>query len=127
MIYSIRIRLVATAAAALVVLGGAATRAAASGDYQPFLTDFPKPGASAAFTPFVTDFGIAARPGGTVVIRSATPTSPVRATGRDWTDLGVGAGVGLGFAAVAAAAGLGVRRRRSSADPIAALRAGTAE
>ena len=133
MINSIRIRLIATTAATLAILGGAVAQAGANSTYQPFVTDFPKATASTTFTPFVTDFGVAPRPGA-AVIRSTKPTSsvratsPVRAAGRDWADVGLGAGLGVGFAAaLAAAAGLGVRRRRSSVEPIAALRAGTAE
>jgi hypothetical protein len=128
MIHSIRTRLIVRTAAAVAVLGGAATGSAATGGYQPFVTDFPTGTASTAFTPFVTDFAIAPRPpGGTVVIPATPPTSPARATGRDWADVGVGAGIGLGLAALAAAARLGVRRRRSSAHPVGALRAGTAD
>jgi hypothetical protein len=124
MINSIRTRVAATIAAAAVLVG-AATGAAATASYEPFVTDFPKQAAPAAYTPFVTDFGIAPRPpGGTIVVRSTRPESPVLATSRDWADVGIGAALGLGLAGVAAAATLGLRRRRRTIDPIKAARAG---
>jgi hypothetical protein len=123
MIYSIRTGLVATLATAAALVG-AATGTAATDVYEPFVTDFPKQTAPAVFTPFATDFGLAPRlPGGTVVIRSTQPSSPVAATSRDWADVGIGAGLGLGFAGLATAATLGLRRRRRSVDPIRAARA----
>jgi hypothetical protein len=124
MINSIRTRLVATLAT-VAVLAGAATGAAATDVYEPFVTDFPKQTAPTEYIPFVTDFGIAPRsPGGTVVIRSTQPRVTVPATSRDWADVGIGAVLGLGFAGLAAAATLGLRRRRRSIEPIKAARAG---
>ena len=124
MIHSIRTRLVPTLAT-VAALVGAGTGTAATGVYEPFVTDFPKQTAPTAYTPFVTDFGIAPRPpGGTVVVRSTRPASPVLASSRDWADVGIGAGLGLGFAGLAAAATLGLRRRRRALDPIKAARAG---
>jgi hypothetical protein len=125
MMGSIRKRLVAVVAG-VIALGAVGSGAAATHEYQPFVTDFPKADtyAPAAFIPGVTDFGLAKRePGGTFVVGAVAPTKPVGNSGLDWGDVGAGAGMGIAFTVLVAAAAVGIARRRST-GPLGAARVG---
>ena len=99
-----RLAIVLSAALMIVVL--ASTQVAlASGEYVPFVTDFPKPAASTEaaepFVPFVTDFPKSA----------ATPAVTASIGGIDWGDVGTGSAAGAALAALLASVGLVLTRR----------------
>jgi hypothetical protein len=125
MMGSIRKRLVAVIAV-VIALCAVGSGAAATREYRPFVTDFPKADsyAPAAFIPGVTDFGVAERqPGGSFVVGALAPTKPVGNGGLDWGDVGAGAGMGIAFTVLIAGGAVAIARRRST-GPLGAARVG---
>jgi hypothetical protein len=107
-----RNRALSLSAAALVsaALVAAGSGAAATGEFVPFVTDFPQGKSAEPFVPWVTDFGREPSP----APAQRQPLQPVAATaGLDWDDAALGAGFGFGVAALAATAALALRGRRS--------------
>lgn len=106
------IKLVPLLALALVALAAVAGAAAATKEYVPFATDFPKGVAPVEpYRPFATDFAIGPRPaGGTVVIAAkAAPPAPA-SPGRQWDDVALGGLLGIAFVVGLGSAVLAARR-----------------